>query len=312
MTFQYEEGKIEWFTDGVNTNRVNTYDVSLLRSIISTIIFDDCEKINKLTKYLRNIAKICNALNLPITWNLPSGLKISQSYLTVGSKDIRPFSYSKTKLTLSIVRKNEFDKNKQITALMPNLIYSLDANTFCTLYQTFSIRFNNPQFFSVHDCFATTFDKVFLLKTILASVYTDIYTNKQYLLKFDQDIINLLKDKGVSEIVSIDTFNKLATMKKINSYKELDNNKILVTFIDKLDSDVIKSHNLDIVKLSNVHKDREARSIDATSVVISAAVTAYARIHMSKLKLDIFSKKGNIYYTDTDSIVCDTVCIKFI
>lgn len=26
---------------------------------------------------------------------------------------------------------------------------------------------------------------------------------------------------------------------------------------------------------------------------------------MSKLKLDIFSKKGNIYYTDTDSIVCD-------
>ena len=26
---------------------------------------------------------------------------------------------------------------------------------------------------------------------------------------------------------------------------------------------------------------------------------------MSKLKLDILSKKGNIYYTDTDSIVCD-------
>lgn len=145
---------------------------------------------------MRNIAKLFNALNLPITWNLPSGLKISQSYLTVGSKDIRPFSYSKTKLVLSIVRKNEFDKNKQITALMPNLIHSLDANTLCTLYQTFSIRFNNPQFFSVHDCFATTFDKVFLLKTILASVYTDIYTNKQYLLKFDQDIINLLKDKA--------------------------------------------------------------------------------------------------------------------
>lgn len=50
LTFQYEEGKIEWFTDGVNANRVNTHDVSLLRKIISTIIFDDCEKIKKLTK----------------------------------------------------------------------------------------------------------------------------------------------------------------------------------------------------------------------------------------------------------------------
>lgn len=30
---------------------------------------------------------------------------------------------------------------------------------------------------------------------MLASVYTDIYTNKQYLLKFDQDILNILKDK---------------------------------------------------------------------------------------------------------------------
>ena len=112
-------------------------------------------------------------------------------------------------------------------------------------------------------------------------------------------------DKSVSDIVSIDTFNKWATMKKINNYKQLDNDKVLVTFIDKLDSDVIKSHNLDIVKLSNVHTDRESASIDGTSVVISAAVTAYARIYMSKLKLDILSKKGNIYYKDTDSIVCD-------
>ena len=93
-------------------------------------------------------------------------------------------------------------------------------------------------------------------------------------------------------------------MKNINNYKQLDNDKVLVTFIDKLDSDVIKSHNLDIVKHLYVHTDRESVSIDGTSVVISAAVT-YARIYMSKLKLDILSKKGNIYYTDTDSIVCD-------
>ena len=145
---------------------------------------------------MKNVAKLFNTLNLPITWNLPSGLKISQSYLATDTKEIRPFSYSKTKLILNIVRKNKFDYKRQVRALMPNLIHSLDANSLCTLYKIFNIKFDNPQFFSVHDCFATTFDKVFLLKTMLASVYTDFYTNNQYLLKFDKDILNILKDKA--------------------------------------------------------------------------------------------------------------------
>lgn len=37
--------------------------------------------------------------------------------------------------------------------------------------------------------------------------------------------------------------------------------------------------------------------------MISAAVNAYARIHMQNLKLDIIAKGGKLYYSDTDSIV---------
>ena len=39
------------------------------------------------------------------------------------------------------------------------------------------------------------------------------------------------------------------------------------------------------------------------SVAISSAITAYARVFMNKIKLDIISKGGYLYYTDTDSIV---------
>lgn len=94
-------------------------------------------------------------------------------------------------------------------------------------------------------------------------------------------------------------------MKKVNSYKQLGNHEVLVNYIDKLDNDIIKSHNLDIVKLTNKYPDKQFTCKDATSVVISAAVTAYARIYISKLKLAILSKIGNIYYSDTDSLVCD-------
>lgn len=58
---------------------------------------------------------------------------------------------------------------------MPNLIHSLDASSLSLLYEEFSKIYENCQFFSVHDCFGTLCDKVFVLKTILASVYTNIY-----------------------------------------------------------------------------------------------------------------------------------------
>jgi hypothetical protein len=52
-----------------------------------------------------------------------------------------------------------------------------------------------PQFFSVHDCFWTTTEKVFILKTMLASVYTDIYSSDPHLYKFDKNILDLIENK---------------------------------------------------------------------------------------------------------------------
>ena len=91
---------------------------------------------------------------------------------------------------------NKYDKQKQITSLMPNLIHSLDASSLILLYEHFSSLNNNPQFFSVHDCFATTGDKASLLKVLLASVYTSIYTDKPYLYKFDKYIFDYIENNS--------------------------------------------------------------------------------------------------------------------
>jgi hypothetical protein len=60
---------------------INDCDLSLLISSIKEIIDNDFLKIKKLTKYLRNIANIMNMLELSLTWSLPSGISITQSYL---------------------------------------------------------------------------------------------------------------------------------------------------------------------------------------------------------------------------------------
>jgi hypothetical protein len=77
-------------------------------------------------------------------------------------------------------------------------------------------------------------------------------------------------------------------MYKIVSYKIITQDKILVTYIPKLDYYIITSHKLDFVKVVKVYKDKEFDSMPTTSVVISAAVTAYARIHMTKLNLNLY------------------------
>lgn len=60
---------------------------------------------------------------------------------------------------------------------MSNLIHFLDGTSLNILYEQFRNSFNSKnktQFFSIHDCFGTTCDKVFTLKTILVFVYTDL------------------------------------------------------------------------------------------------------------------------------------------
>lgn len=147
-------------------------------------------------KYLRNIATIMTLLGLPIVWNLPHGLVVRQSYLETKSISITPFIYSKVKINIQMTDKNKYDKNKQIRALMPNLIHSLDGSSLSLLYNKLDIIYNAPQFLCVHDCFGTTFDKVSTLKTILTSVYMEMYSYNQYLQEFDNNIINYIEQTG--------------------------------------------------------------------------------------------------------------------
>nr|YP_009543520.1 DNA-dependent RNA polymerase [Coniothyrium glycines]AYU74410.1 DNA-dependent RNA polymerase [Coniothyrium glycines] len=193
-----DDDKCVWYSDSEKNKTIiiNNKDVTLLINSIMSIIENDFRKIKKLIKYLKNIASIFNVLELPITWSLPTGITIRQSYLESKSTSITPFMYSKVKLNLKVTIKDKYDKKKQIRALMPNLIHSLDASSLSLLYTEFikSYSYNDVQFFSVHDCFATTCDKVFRLKTVLASVYTELYSDESYLIKFDTHILDAIEN----------------------------------------------------------------------------------------------------------------------
>jgi len=112
-------------------------------------------------------------------------------------------------------------------------------------------------------------------------------------------------NKPVTNIVSRELFESMLLKNKVYSHVDISSDKVLVTYVSSLDSQIIQSHNLDIVDMVNKFKDNESETMNASSVVISAAVTAYARMYISQIKLNILANGGKIYYSDTDSIVTD-------
>ena len=203
VTFKNSDGldeirNIGWYKiEGASDeNLVNYYDVELLVKCMNDIIYIHYPKIKLLSDYLNDIAKLLNKLNLPIIWRLPSGLEVSQQYLVKNVRQIRPYTYLKTSITISVTDKLKTLKSKQILALMPNLVHSLDSTSLSLLYNAFYkevSKDNVVNFYSVHDCFGVTANSVGLLINLLKTVYISIYSGKTYLEQFDKDILDNIK-----------------------------------------------------------------------------------------------------------------------
>lgn len=93
---------------------------------------------------------------------------------------------------------------------MPNLIHSLDAASLSLIVNMFYMDcikddkvFN---FFGIHDCFAVTAKNLTKLINIIKLIYIKIYTDDNYLKRFDQGIIASIKSQFGND--SFDDKNK--------------------------------------------------------------------------------------------------------
>jgi len=117
------------------------------------------------------------------------------------------------------------------------------------------------------------------------------------------------KSKPVTNVLDNESLNKIELTKAILSTKPITEDSHLVTYNKRVSKDICEQFNVDyseavINDLLDKKSNRVGNFYDV-SIAISAAITAYARIHITKIKLDILAKGGNIYYSDTDSIVTD-------
>ena len=175
---------------------LTNYDLNILTKAIDKIIYTEFPKLKEFNIYLKTVAKICSFLNITITWTLPTGLNVSQYYVDSEAIRLKPFTYKKNTFNL-LVGTKKLNKRKQIRALMPNLIHSLDASSLALVVDMFfkdNIKESNVNnFYSIHDCFAVTANNIVNLIKYIKLVYIKIYSDEQYLRKFDEGIINSIK-----------------------------------------------------------------------------------------------------------------------
>ena len=119
--------------------------------------------------------------------------------------------------------------------------------------------------------------------------------------RFGMDI-----SKPITELVDSKTFNEISLTRKITTWKEITDNSVLVTYIPEIDESICDSFNIDYIKaIQSLEESKKNSTFEGVSIPIAAATTAYGRIHITKIKNKILKMGGNIYYSDTDSIVTD-------
>ena len=109
------------------------------------------------------------------------------------SVKISPFSLRNVSLNLKVSNRDKFDNYKQVNALMPNFIHSLDGASLALLYDKFIKTPNDNLFYSIHDCFAVTAPNIEKIKVMLASVYVELYSQPTYLKEFDEYLMKTLQ-----------------------------------------------------------------------------------------------------------------------
>ncbi len=217
------------FKDSLNNNvYLNNKDLALLVNIMEKVISNEFPKLNEFSLYLNEIAKICVNLNITISWPLPTGLKVNQYYVDSEAIRLKPFKFRSKTFSIK-VSSGKVNKRKQIRALMPNLIHSLDAASLCLLINMFYLNHCDDSkkinFFAIHDCFAVTANNVTNLIKYIKLVYIKIYSEDSYLEKFDIGIINIIKLHYGNE--SFDENNKIITVNDV-TFKYPDVNEVIM------------------------------------------------------------------------------------
>ena len=176
---------------------LTNYELFKVAEIIYNSVFDRYPGLNFIYDYFIGMAKVLSTLNLPIIWLTPSGLKLTQRYL---KSKVTKVSIAGGGLTKKLVLREmtkELNKAKQSSAIIPNVIHSLDSSHIVNIVtNSFDYSEYDKPVITIHDCFGTHPNYMAYLFEIVKLEFIKLYTAEPFLSKFHERNLESIRDYG--------------------------------------------------------------------------------------------------------------------
>lgn len=176
-----------------------THDIALfLGSLIWEAIHETVKAAKGAMEYLRIIAGLAAAEQLPITWRTPVGFTVMQAYKETKSKRIKCELGGKLVFMSANEETLKIDAAEQKNAISPNFIHSLDAAAMMKTVEIASCK-GVSAFAMVHDSYATHAACAAKLAESLREAFAEL---------FKGDLLEVFCDE-VSAILSAESLQEL-------------------------------------------------------------------------------------------------------
>ena len=179
---------------------LNYYEVFALAQIIEEQIFKSLPSLKIIYDYFKNIIKFHSLFNIPVIWITPSGIKITQFYNISAQNKVSIRFANKTNKVVLREKTQKLDTRKQINAIIPNIIHSLDASHLMNIIES-AISLNINNILPVHDCFGTHPNLVNKLRHLVKCEFVGLYLDSNYLELYHQRFIQSLNDNHFQVLV---------------------------------------------------------------------------------------------------------------
>lgn len=173
--------------------RLNNKELFILAKFIHNSIFNLHPKLKIFVNYWYQVTNLLTSYNLGLKWLVPNGLLINQKYVHFEKITLFYKLFSKNKQVTLRKPTDKINLRKQKSGILPNLIHSLDACVLTLLTNKIITSGLNIPFYSVHDCFASTANNMFTLKTFYQHSLLDVYEDNKILKTIQKDINDYIK-----------------------------------------------------------------------------------------------------------------------
>lgn len=224
--------KTTYITPGIDgTVELTEADIYKIATILNQQIFVAFPSLKSIYDYLLSIVRLMIKANIPLTWFIPKGAKILQSYSNSVAYKVPLTFRGKSKSVILREWDNTIDSFKQVQAIIPNIIHSLDATHLVNILNS-AKEIGLAPVISVHDCFGTHPNQMSALSHQVKKEFVLLYSQEEFLSTFHDRIMQSITDngyqtkmiRGINRVMIGDKWHKVPVVPKLG---ELDLQRIM-------------------------------------------------------------------------------------